>query len=119
MVDGKQLDFMSDADICSLFGNALDNAIEAVCFIEEKDKRVIELTVKVSRGFLSVCVRNSYCCDVVFDGDLPKTTKGDEINHGYGMKSIKSIVERYGGELSVVAQEGAFNLNMLFPLLDM
>ncbi|HIW02309.1 MAG TPA: ATP-binding protein [Candidatus Protoclostridium stercorigallinarum] len=116
IADGKQLDIMTDADICSLFGNALDNAIEAVCGIEDKSARVIELTIKASRGFLSVCVRNSCAGDVIFDGDLPRSTKGDDRSHGFGMKSMKAITEKYGGELSVTAESGVFTLNMLFPL---
>lgn len=115
IVDGKSLDFISDVDICALFGNALDNAIEAVCRIENTENRSIGLHVKTVRDFVSVCVRNSCVGDVVFEGGLPKTSKGDEVNHGYGMKSMKSVVESYGGELSVVAENGIFNLNMLFP----
>lgn len=42
------------------------------------------------------------------------TTKGDSDYHGFGMKSIKRIVEKYGGDLSVIAGDGVFNLNMLF-----
>lgn len=115
IVDGTSLSFMSDIDICALFGNALDNAIEAVCRIENTEKRSIGLHVKKVRGFISVCVRNSFFGNIVFDGDLPKTSKGDEANHGFGMKSMKSVVESYGGELSVVVKNGIFNLNMLFP----
>lgn len=116
IVDGGRLDFMSDSDMCSLFGNALDNAIEATCRIEDREKRSIGLNVKQSREFVSVCVRNSFDGDITFDGDLPETTKGDTINHGYGMKSMRSITERYDGQLSVTAEDGVFTLNMLFPM---
>lgn len=115
IADGEKLGFMSDADICALFGNALDNAIEAVCRIENAEKRSISLTVKTVRDFLSVCVRNSCLGDIVFEDGLPRSTKGDAVNHGYGMKSIKSIVGRYGGEFSVAAHDEIFELNMLFP----
>ena len=116
IADGKKLKFMSDADICSLFGNALDNAIEAVCRIEDEKKRSIGLNLKESKGFLSLSVRNGYFVAPVFKDGLPRSIKGDEINHGFGMKSLKAIAEKYGGEMSVSAADGVFTLNMLFPL---
>lgn len=115
IADGAQLSFMSDADVCSLFGNALDNAIEASCRIPDREKRSIGLNVKASRGFVSVSVRNSCADDVKTDGELPRTTKDDETSHGFGMKSMKLIAEKYGGELSVAAADGVFTLNLIFP----
>ena len=119
IADGAQLSFMSDADVCSLFGNALDNAIEASCRIPDREKRSIGLNVKASRGFVSVSVRNSCADDVKTDGELPRTTKGDETSHGFGMKSMKLIAEKYGGELSVSAADGVFTLNLIFPRDDL
>lgn len=46
MADGEKLRFMDAKDIHSLFGNLLDNAIEAMEKIEDKDKRVMELQVR-------------------------------------------------------------------------
>ncbi len=115
IADGAKLGFMTDADICSLFGNALDNAIEAACRIEDRSRRSIGLTVKESKGFVSVCVRNSCPPDVRVSGGLPATTKGDTVNHGYGMKSMKAVAERYGGELTAAAEDGVFTLNVIFP----
>ena len=115
ITDGKQIGFMSDADICALFGNALDNAIEAVCRIPEPEKRSIGLVIKNVKGFVSVNVRNNCLDTPQFDGELLRSTKGDEVYHGYGMKSIKAVTERYGGEMSVVVKDGVFSLNLLFP----
>lgn len=118
MADGEKLAFMSQADIYSLFGNALDNAVEAVGKLKEEDKRTIGLTVKSSREFLSVSIHNYYDDEIEFEGGLPLTTKDDKRYHGFGMKSIKLITEKYDGELSVVAKNGIFNLNLIFPLSD-
>lgn len=115
ITDGQQLNFMKDSDICSLFGNALDNAIEAVCRIDDVEKRSIGLSVRASYDFISVCVRNSCYETITFDGDLPKSTKGDDRNHGFGVKSIKEITKRYGGEFSIVTSDNVFTLNLLFP----
>lgn len=118
MADGEKLKFMGNSDIYSLFGNAVDNAIEAVSKLKEEDKRNIGLTVKSSREFLSINIQNYYDDEIKFDGDLPLTTKDDKRYHGFGMKSIKLITEKYDGEVSVVAKNGIFSLNIIFPLSD-
>ena len=105
---------MEETDLYSLFGNIVDNAIEAVSDpgVEEK---LISLTVKRSDGLVSVNVHNYYCGKLDFENGLPLTTKKNKSYHGYGMKSIKRVVEKYGGELSVSGKGGIFNLNIVFP----
>ena len=49
VADGKLLDFIHVTDLCSIFGNALDNAIEHVIMIPEVEKRLIHLTVSAKR----------------------------------------------------------------------
>ncbi|MCX4312948.1 MAG: ATP-binding protein [Clostridia bacterium] len=115
IADGKALEFMKNVDIYSLFGNVLDNALEAVMKIEEQEKRVISLKVYKVNEFVSVSVKNYYNGELLMRKDgLPDTTKGNKDIHGYGMSSIKLIVDRYGGDLSVSAKDGVFMLNILF-----
>lgn len=47
---------------------------------------------------------------------MPSTTKKDKENHGYGLKSIIYIAEKYGGKVSVKASGGVFDLNIIFPI---
>ena len=117
VADGKKLAFMSEADTYSLFGNILDNAIEAVERLEP-DKRVIGVTVKQVFDFLSVNVYNYYSGSLVFADGLPVTTKSDKLYHGYGMKSVRMICAKYGGDLSVSTDNGVFTLKILFSLCD-
>lgn len=116
VADGSALGFMSEADIYSLFGNAVDNAIEAVGKLKDEEMRTIDLSVKVSRAFLSVSISNYYADDVVFSDGLPMTTKQDKAYHGFGVKSMRRITEKYDGDLSMNAEDGVFTLNILFPL---
>ncbi len=113
VADGGRLGFMNEVDLYTLFGNAIDNAVEAVMQLPE-EKRIISLTTNGSGDLFSVNIRNFYSGAVTLSEGLPVTTKGDTDYHGFGMKSIKRIVEKYGGDLSVVADGGVFNLNMLF-----
>ena len=116
IADGEKLNFMSETDIYSLFGNAIDNAAEALMKVQDKEKRVIGLIVRTSGTFLSVHIYN-YCPEPLkFADGLPITTKADKRAHGYGVKSIRMITEKYGGEMSMSQKDDIFNLDLLFPL---
>ena len=118
IADGEKLDFMSKPDIYSLFENAISNAVEAVSGIADPDRRIARLKVTCSGKLLSVHMEN--CCDTApeFEDGLPKTTKGDERWHGYGMRSMRLIAEKYGGGLSASVEDGMFYLDVVLPLPD-
>lgn len=114
--DAARMDFMDVLDVCSIFGNAIDNAIECVQKIEERDKRLIKVTVYTQNRFLLIRIEN-YCeSPVTFDSGMPVTTKADRRMHGYGVKSIKRTVERYRGHLDVEQDENWFRIQALIPL---
>lgn len=113
IVDGKKLDFMDAADLYSLFGNALDNAIESVIKLSE-EKRIISLRVMQKGEMLHIHLEN-YCGEpVAFADGLPVSTKGDAAFHGFGTKSIRHVVRRYDGELRISVDEERFYLDILF-----
>ena len=115
VADGALLGFMSATDLYSLFGNALDNAIEAAEKVSDPERRVVGLKINKAKGMVSVNVKNSFEGTLDFDEHgHPKTTKEDSAYHGYGIKSIAYIVEKYGGNLSIAVKENVFNLNILF-----
>lgn len=116
IADGEKLNFMGEADLYSVFGNALDNAIEAVMKIPEQNKRIIGLKIHESSGFVAVNLRNACEGEVRFGSDgMPVTDKPDVNYHGFGLKSIAYVTENYGGTLSLGIKDGYFYLNMLFP----
>ena len=116
MVDGKAIDFIKESDIYSLLGNILDNAIEAVSKIEDEKKRVINLSIRKENGFLLISEDNYYIGDIVFENSLPKTTKENKIYHGFGMKSVAIIVEKYRGNLKITAKDGIYKIDIIFAL---
>lgn len=116
VVDGQRLNHMEKPDIYSLFGNALDNAIEAVRLVENPDMRIITLTVVGAMGMTSVCVENYYQGDSIkVEDGLPVTTKKDSVYHGYGVKSMQYLVNKYRGEMSICAEHNVFSLKLLLP----
>lgn len=116
LADGKALSFMSTLDIYSLFGNAIDNAMEALDKLDVIEDKSISITVRQIKGQVSINVENMYVGDIVFNNGLPVSNKGDKINHGLGTKSMKMIVERYNGVIAYSAKNGVFDLNILLPI---
>ena len=114
MADGAKLDFMADGDLYCLFGNIIDNALEAVNAIDERERRVVNFVVKSKNDMLVVQTENYFAGELTFKDGLPQTTKGDKNYHGFGMRSIRTIVNKYGGALSAKAEDGVFYLNIIF-----
>ena len=114
MADGSLLRFMNAVDIYTLFGNIYDNAIEASCRIPDADMRVVSTTISRDGGQVYVDVEN-YCAEApVMVGGLPVTTKADRLNHGYGLKSVKQIVEKYNGRLRISVEDNIYRLEIIF-----
>lgn len=118
IADGNGLGFMSDIDIYSLFGNALDNAIEAVERIDVEEDRIISFSVRKGNGVISVHVENTYEEPPRFIGGVPQTIKSDKRVHGFGVKSMINIAKKYGGNLTMNAEAGIFTLDVILPLND-
>lgn len=115
IADGSLLDKMAYTDICALFGNALDNAIESVMKTPEAEKRVVGMKVFRRAGLINIHVEN-YCPDPPrLEQGMPVTSKGDTKNHGFGMVSIKYIVQKYHGNLNFGVVGDMFYLNITLP----
>lgn len=115
MADGEKLSFLSDSEIYSLFGNALDNAIEYVVKLPP-EKRIVKLSVSAQGNMVAVSVRNYFEGELkLTESGLPQTTKEKSGYHGYGIRSIQKIAERHGGLFSVKAENNQFVLGILFP----
>lgn len=118
VADGTLLDFMDVMDICSIFGNALDNAIECEVKIPEKEKRLIHVTVSKQRQFLILRFEN-YCEETLqYQEGTPVTTKKEKEFHGYGLKSIQYTVNKYEGAVSVNLEDNWFELKVLIPIMQ-
>ena len=116
-VDGQALTMLEAADLCNIFGNALDNAIESCDKLPVESLRRITLKVCKVQGFLAIYVENP--CAVRPDTSEGRllTTKKDKENHGYGVQGIRLAVEHYQGEMQTEISEGMFVLTVLIPLV--
>ncbi len=97
-------------DLIALIGNAMDNAIEAAGKCEEGK---IELRIMYEKGLFRMLVRNSMAkiVEIAADGTIPTTKK--EQGHGYGIRSMKLIAEKYAGNVELDCIDGMFELSVL------
>ncbi len=116
VADGQELNFLHPMDLSALLGNALDNAIEAACKLSDPEKRLIHLSVARQKGFLRIRVENCYEGELRYQNGMPATTKQDKQYHGFGLRSIQSIVEKYNGSMTINAKGEWFELRVLFPV---
>lgn len=115
MADGRGLTGMNPVDLYALVGNALDNAIECVQALSDPAKRVIGVNL-FQRDGLSVLRVENYCeTPPRFQDGLPLTTKQDRAAHGFGMKSMRQIAEKYGGSLTAQVEDRVFVLCAVLP----
>lgn len=114
MADGSVLAFLTPVDLYTMMGNALDNAIEASRRLTG-GQQAIRVVVRRQYGSAFVQISNYYDRLGPMRNGIPETTKGDKSEHGYGIPSIREIVERYDGVLDIETKQGIFLLSILIP----
>ena len=116
MADGRRLTFLDDVDVYTIFGNAIDNAIESVSGLTDPEKRAIAVSVWSKSGLLLIQFENYYEKELRFENGIPATTKADKNDHGFGIRSIGYTVKKYGGHLTISAEDHLFLLSISIPL---
>lgn len=103
-----ELQAYSDVEICSIIGNLLDNAIEACRKVA--DNREIKLSIIGNEERLMIVISNSVSepVDTSF-----RTSKSDVKNHGFGIKTVKSIIKQYDGDFYAYSENGMFNIQVI------
>ena len=89
------------------------DAVEAVQKLEDPEKKVIDILSERRGELISIHVSNFFNGELEISDGLPVTSKKEEEGfHGYGMKSMKLIAEKYGGSLSTSVEGELFHLNV-------
>lgn len=96
-------------DMGILFGNLLDNAIEACCKVEQ-DRRFITVEIKYQEGKLLLQMKNSKQPE---ENPTMETTKANKWKHGRGIRSVRRVAEKYGGNLILHDNGNEFETNLL------
>lgn len=113
--DGQGWDVVRDTDIATIFGNALDNAIEGTENLGDTHSRLIEIRVGRVNDMLIARFENPYEHDLIKRQSRFLSTKPDSDEHGYGLQSIEMVVKKYGGEMDINTDNGTFVLSVIIP----
>lgn len=116
IANGGLLDFMTDSDLYALISNILNNAIEAVLKIEDREKRIIDMRVQEQAGCAMILVENNIAEKPLIHNGQIETSKVDKQQHGYGLKSINMIVKKYKGSFSWNYNDRQFIATVMLPL---
>lgn len=104
---------LTQTEIVVLFFNVLDNAIEANQALNEGEERWIKLSCLRRGKMMVLSVANARVGQKLnFTGKIPKTTKADKKRHGFGMESIRLIVEQYEGHMQIEEHDRSFTLTL-------
>lgn len=102
-------------DICTIFGNALDNAIEACLLLDDEQQKSIALSLVQIDAVLLCKIINTAL-------QQPRnnltTSKKDKVNHGFGIVNLTESLAKYGSVPAIEWQEGSFSLSFILPLKD-
>lgn len=103
------IDFIEPLDLSTVFGNLLDNAIEACRLIEEPEKRQISISSKRENNILVISIKNNRVC-----GNIKNAPK--KVIHGYGLANVTAAVHKYEGEIDIMEGEQEFAVNIVIPI---
>lgn len=110
----SRLSTMESMDICILFSNLIDNALEAVAKV--KEKRYLHINVTESPNMLMIIFKNPTAQELLIEGDTIKSTKEDAMKHGIGLQNVAEIVEKYKGEYIIDTQDNEFIIKLVLPM---
>ena len=103
-----------DSETCSLLGNLLDNAIEACMRMDDNAYKWISVKIENQKQLLFIKIENSVSEIPVMKDKRPISVKQDKIRHGYGLKSVERIVNKYEGMITYKGKDRAFQVKLLF-----
>lgn len=101
---------LDDVAFCTIFGNLIDNAIEAEIKEEQKE---IRLSLEMASDYLHIIIQNRIHNSILINGNLPPTTKNDNKNHGLGIYSVTEAVSQMNGAINFREENNWFIVDVL------
>ncbi|EQK40557.1 histidine kinase-, DNA gyrase B-, and HSP90-like ATPase family protein [[Clostridium] bifermentans ATCC 638] len=114
-VNFSKCNFIEMTDVCSIFSNILDNAIEA-CNKTSMDKKYIKIRGTLVKSYYVIRCENSKINKLEIKNSKIITSKKDKFIHGIGLKSVKSSLEKYNGDLEIEDFKNKFLLQIYIPI---
>lgn len=105
---------ISNTDLCIIFGNILDNAIEAVEKVDDNIAKEINIDVYKKKDYLFITVTNPTKTEVAIKDNKVVTSKDDKSNHGFGLSSVEETLKKYDGHLDLDCDNNKFTTSFDF-----
>lgn len=102
-----------ETELCALLSNGLENAITAASQVAEEQLRTVRISCHVHKRKLLIYIENSFKGEIVMENGLPQS---QHQGHGFGVKSMAMIAEKYGGYSSFTAEDEVFTVKIVLPL---
>ncbi len=112
ILDGTIFNFLSEMDIYALFGNIMDNAIESIDHISNRECSYITMKAARQNGLVILFTENYFENELKYKQGKLITNKKEKQLHGFGLRSISAIAKKYGGLLSIQAENQVFKLTV-------
>ena len=110
----SKMEGIDDLEFCTVFGNLMDNAIEAERKVTGKKEIIIFVEEKM--GYLRLEIQNKIEKSVLNENSSLNTTKKDTSSHGIGHKSVKRTMQKVGGALKYYETGDLFCAEAVFPI---
>ena len=107
---------LSELEQTMVFGNLLDNAIEAQSSVTTK--KYITLTCETVKGILVFTIENSSSGKYVFDNNMLVTSKAGQYAHGYGLKIVKDVINKHNGSINIKPEKEKFTVEIYLKTED-
>ena len=111
-IENLSFEQVGSVDFSALLNNLLDNAIEAS--LNSNDKKIV-VNILRKRGYDTILVKNKISKSVLKNNANLISTKKNKEEHGYGLKHIKSIMDKYGAMLDIYEEEDFFCVYVVCP----
>lgn len=115
-VSVRDVSCIGTVDLYTMLSNALDNAVESAERLSEPEMKTIRFSMTEHGKMLRIEVENYYTGTIEMRSGLPVTRKADSANHGIGVKSIRTLAQRYGGDIGISIEDQTFLLQIVIPL---
>ena len=103
-------------DLNVIFGNLLENAIQAA---EKSEEKWLSLRVQYKKGMLFIETKNSYAHSLNKKGDHYLTTKENSRDHGIGLQNVRKVVSNYHGSMEIFDEDNIYDVKiMLYTTSD-
>lgn len=111
-------DFIENMDLCSIVGNAIDNALEAACRIEEETQRVVRVKTAQVQGIWVLKVENTYKVKPQIEKGTYLSSKPGPKRNGIGISSIQYCANKYDGNVEIQMDDQMFSIVVTIPVFS-